>query len=158
MEEEKKLSKTDKYKMTKLTESAPFFKSTKVDSCLKVEMVKGQPVAVCYPQKKTGYKKENSYVNKTRSSESQSKSQYTHIPFLSSILSFYFHDVFLLTLFHNDLLICSNDFMVKEPERCGSMKKKLCPYNPNAPRNLLSKPDIVMHHKNYSSVVIGRPE
>lgn len=53
----------------KATMSAPFFKTTRVESCQFVTAANGQARAVAFPQKKTGYKAKNSWSNQRRSSE-----------------------------------------------------------------------------------------
>ena len=63
-------------KKTKMDQSAPFFKNTRVLSCSKVVVKNGEAVAVAFPQKKTGYKAAGSYGNASKSSEKKSVSQY----------------------------------------------------------------------------------
>ncbi len=70
-------SKEEMMKKTKMEKSSPFFRNTKVQSCNHVVVQGGKAVAVAYYQKKTGYKAPNSNVNKTKSSETASKSQYS---------------------------------------------------------------------------------
>lgn len=62
----------------KSTKSDPFFKNTKVQTCQFIQTVNGQPRAIAYPQKKTGYKAPNSWVNQRRSSETESHASQTH--------------------------------------------------------------------------------
>ena len=64
----------------KATSSSPFFRTTKVDSCQFVKTYNGVPFAVAYPQKKTGYKAPNSWVNQRRSSETASHNAKTYKP------------------------------------------------------------------------------
>ena len=52
-----------------MTESAPFFRTTRVQTCSHVMMRNGKAVAVAFPLEKTGWKNPNSYVNTIRSSE-----------------------------------------------------------------------------------------
>ena len=68
--------KSEAMRKTKLDQSAPFFKDTKVMTCSKIVMKNGEAVAVSFPQKKTGYKAEGSYTNMSKSSEKKSISQY----------------------------------------------------------------------------------
>lgn len=62
----------------KSTKSDPFFRNTKVQTCQFIQIFNGQPRAVAYPQKKTGYKAPNSWVNQSRSSETESHASQTH--------------------------------------------------------------------------------
>ncbi len=66
----------DDLKKTKTTQSAPFFKNTAVLDCAKVIMKGDKAVAIPFPQKLTGYKAKNSYVNQVRSSETEGFSKY----------------------------------------------------------------------------------
>ena len=52
-----------------MNESAPFFRTTRVQTCSHVMMKNGIAVAVAYPLEKTGWKNPNSYTNTKRSSE-----------------------------------------------------------------------------------------
>lgn len=70
-------SKDETLRQTKMDQSAPFFKNTKVLSCSKVIVKNGQAVAVAFPQKKTGYKAAGSYGNTGKSSETRSLYKYT---------------------------------------------------------------------------------
>jgi len=60
------------FRQKKMTESAPFFRSAKVQTCSHVVMKNGVAVAVAFPLEKTGWKNPNSYVNTVRSSETES--------------------------------------------------------------------------------------
>ena len=60
---------------TKKEKSAKYFENTKVVSCGQIVRKNGQAVAVGFPQKKTGYKAPNSYVNTQRSTETVSFAQ-----------------------------------------------------------------------------------
>ena len=55
-----------------MNESAPFFRSTRVQTCSHVMMKNGIAVAVAFPLEKTGWKNPNSYANTKRSSEIES--------------------------------------------------------------------------------------
>ena len=68
-------SKEEMWRKTKMEQSAPFFKNTKVLSCSKVVVKNGQAMAVAFPQKKTGYKAAGSYANSGKSSETVSVTQ-----------------------------------------------------------------------------------
>ena len=83
MKEDKKEDKKEEMKRTmeglrktKLDQSAPFFRNTRVLTCSKVLVKNGEAVAVAFPQKKTGYKAPGSYGNMSKSSETRSLSQY----------------------------------------------------------------------------------
>jgi hypothetical protein len=60
---------------TKMANSAPYFKKTAVLDCAKVIMKGDKAVAVPFPQKLTGYKAKNSYVNQVKSSETEGVSK-----------------------------------------------------------------------------------
>ena len=64
----------------KMSKSAPFFRNTRVSSCQFVQSAKGKPVAVAFPQVKTGYKAPNSWVNQRRSAEVMSHNSRTYKP------------------------------------------------------------------------------
>ena len=49
------------YKEKKQTESTPFFKEAKVQTCTHIVMKNGKAVAVAFPLEKTGWKHPNSY-------------------------------------------------------------------------------------------------
>ena len=66
----------DAYKQKKMTESSPFFRSTRVQTCSHVIMKNGMAVAVAFPLEKTGWKNPNSYANTKRSSEVESFARY----------------------------------------------------------------------------------
>ena len=51
--------------------------------------------------------------------------------------------------------MAAEQFKVRETLHCGMMKKPLAPYHPNAYRNRLPQPTVVMPYKNSSSIVIG---
>ena len=55
-----------------MNESAPFFRSTRVQTCSHVMMKNGIAVAVAFPLEKTGWKNPNSYANTKRSAEIES--------------------------------------------------------------------------------------
>lgn len=59
-------------KTLKQTVSSPFFRSTRVVTCQYVVTKSGQTRAICFPQKKTGWKAPNSWNNQRRSSETTS--------------------------------------------------------------------------------------
>ena len=63
------------FKKIKQEQSAPFFKSTRVQTCSHVMMKNGKAIAVAYPLEKTGWKNPNSYVNTQKSSEIESFSR-----------------------------------------------------------------------------------
>lgn len=56
----------------KVTESAPFFRQARVQTCSHVMMKNGMAVAVAFPLEKTGWKHPNSYANTTKSSQTDS--------------------------------------------------------------------------------------
>ena len=60
------------YRQKKMDESAPFFRTTRVQTCSHVMMKNGIAVAVAFPLEKTGWKNPNSYANTKRSVETQS--------------------------------------------------------------------------------------
>ena len=60
------------YRNKKMTESAPFFRTTRVQSCSHVMVNNGIAVAVAFPLEKTGWKHPNSYTNTSKSSETTS--------------------------------------------------------------------------------------
>ena len=64
----------------KASKSTPFFRNTRVSSCQYVQTNKGVPVAIAFPQVKTGYKAENSWVNQRRSTEVMSHNSRTYKP------------------------------------------------------------------------------
>ena len=64
----------------KASKSSPFFRNTRVSSCQFVQTTKGVPVAVAFPQVKTGYKAPNSWVNQRRSAEVTSHNSRTYKP------------------------------------------------------------------------------
>lgn len=49
----------------------------------------------------------------------------------------------------------SDQFQTRDHHHAGMIKKPLEPYNPDAFRNRLPSPTIVMPHKNSSQIVIG---
>lgn len=57
---------------TRSASASPFFNNTRVRTCQTVRVSNGVPFAVAFPQKKTGYKAPNSWVNQRRSSETSS--------------------------------------------------------------------------------------
>lgn len=65
----------DAYKVKKLEESSPFFKTARVQTCSHVMMRNGKAIAVAFPLEKTGWKNPNSYGNAKRSSETDSWSK-----------------------------------------------------------------------------------
>jgi len=60
--------------------SSPFFNNTRVRTCQTVRTSNGVPLAIAFPQKKTGYKAANSWVNQRRSSETCSSAAATYKP------------------------------------------------------------------------------
>jgi hypothetical protein len=60
------------FKQKKMTESSPFFRGTRVQTCSHVMVQNGKAVAVAFPLEKTGWKNPNSYGNTKRSSEVES--------------------------------------------------------------------------------------
>ena len=62
----------EEYKKKKMEQSAPFFRTTRVQTCSHVMVKNGIAVAVAFPLEKTGWKHPNSYVNTKRSSEVES--------------------------------------------------------------------------------------
>ena len=75
------------------------------------------------------------------------------------IVSLYaFHSVprFTLTTPLNEYVVCVRDvFKVKPNVHAGMHRKPLEPYHPNAHRNRLTSPSVVMPYKNSSQIVIG---
>ena len=65
----------DFYKTKKETESSPFFRTTRVQTCSHVMMRNGKAIAVAFPLEKTGWKNPNAYGNVKRSSEVESWSK-----------------------------------------------------------------------------------
>jgi len=63
------------YKTKKETESNPFFRTTRVQTCSHVMMRNGKAIAVAFPLEKTGWKNPNAYGNVKRSSETDSWSK-----------------------------------------------------------------------------------
>ena len=49
------------FKEKKITESAPFFRDARIQSCSHIVMKNGKVVAVSFPLEKTGWKNPNSY-------------------------------------------------------------------------------------------------
>lgn len=66
----------DAYKIKKLEQSSPFFRTARVQTCSHVMMRNGKAIAVAFPLEKTGWKNPNSYGNTKRSSEVDSWSKY----------------------------------------------------------------------------------
>lgn len=66
----------EEFRKKKMQESAPFFRTTRIESCSHVMMKNGIAVAVAFPLEKTGWKNPNSYVNTKRSSEIESWARY----------------------------------------------------------------------------------
>ena len=62
----------DAYREKKTTESAPFFRTARVQTCSHVMVKNGKAIAVAFPLEKTGWKNPNSYNNTKRSSEVES--------------------------------------------------------------------------------------
>ena len=62
----------ESFRQKKMTESAPFFRQTRVQTCSHVMVRNGKAVAVAFPLEKTGWKNANSYENTKRSSEVES--------------------------------------------------------------------------------------
>jgi len=60
------------FREKKMNESAPFFRTARIQSCSHVIMKNGKAIAVAFPLEKTGWKNPNSYVNAKRSSETES--------------------------------------------------------------------------------------
>ena len=60
------------YMDKKQTESAPFFRTARVQTCSHVMVKNGKAIAVAFPLDKTGWKNPNSYNNTKRSSELES--------------------------------------------------------------------------------------
>ena len=56
----------------KQNESAPFFRTARVQTCSHVMVKNGKAIAVAFPLEKTGWKNPNSYNNTKRSSELES--------------------------------------------------------------------------------------
>lgn len=67
--------KEEMLRKTKMDQSAPFFKNTKVLSCSKVIVKNGQAIAIGFPHKKTGFMAPGSYGNTGKSSEKMSVTQ-----------------------------------------------------------------------------------
>jgi hypothetical protein len=63
------------YKIKKMEESSPFFRTTRVQTCSHVMMRNGKAIAVAFPLEKTGWKNPSSYGNVKRSSEVESWSK-----------------------------------------------------------------------------------
>lgn len=63
------------YMEKKMTESTPFFRTTRVQTCSHVMMKNGRAIAVAFPLEKTGWKNPNAYGNVKRSSEVDSWSK-----------------------------------------------------------------------------------
>ena len=63
------------FKTKKQTESSPFFRTTRVQTCSHVMMRNGKAIAVAFPLDKTGWKNPNAYGNVKRSSETDSWSK-----------------------------------------------------------------------------------
>ena len=63
------------FKTKKETESSPFFRTTRVQTCSHVMMRNGKAIAVAFPLEKTGWKNPNAYGNVKRSSETESWSK-----------------------------------------------------------------------------------
>lgn len=63
---------------------------------------------------------------------------------------------FTLTTPLNEYVVCVRDvFKVKPNVHAGMHRKPLEPYHPNAHRNRLTSPSVVMPYKNSSQIVIG---
>ena len=56
------------FREIKMTQSSPFFRKTRVETCSHVLTKNGKSVAVAFPLEKTGWKNKNSYQNTSRSS------------------------------------------------------------------------------------------
>lgn len=65
----------DAYKSKKETESSPFFRTARVQTCSHVMMRNGKAIAVAFPLEKTGWKNPSAYGNVKRSSEVDSWSK-----------------------------------------------------------------------------------
>lgn len=65
----------ESYMEKKMTESTPFFRTTRVQTCSHVMMKNGRAIAVAFPLEKTGWKNPNAYGNVKRSSETESWSK-----------------------------------------------------------------------------------
>ena len=65
----------DAYKIKKMEESSPFFRTARVQTCSHVMMRNGKAIAVAFPLEKTGWKNPNAYGNVKRSSETDSWSK-----------------------------------------------------------------------------------
>lgn len=63
------------FRRKKMSESSPFFRTTRVQTCSHVMMKNGKAIAVAFPLEKTGWKNPNSYANTKRSSEVDSWSK-----------------------------------------------------------------------------------
>ena len=72
---ERTLHDRDTYMSKKMTESTPFFRTTRVQTCSHVMMKTGRAIAVAFPLDKTGWKNPNAYGNVKRSSETESWSK-----------------------------------------------------------------------------------
>ncbi len=72
---ERTLHDRDSYMQKKMTESTPFFRTTRVQTCSHVMMKNGRAIAVAFPLEKTGWKNPNAYGNVKRSSETDSWSK-----------------------------------------------------------------------------------
>jgi hypothetical protein len=75
----------DSFRQIKMTQSSPFFRQTKVQTCSHVVSKNGHAVAVAFPLEKTGWKNPNSYANTSRSSELESFARYIYIHSLSNV-------------------------------------------------------------------------
>lgn len=62
----------DAFLEKKKTESAPFFRTARVQTCSHVMVKNGKAIAVAFPLEKTGWKNPNSYANTKRSTEVES--------------------------------------------------------------------------------------
>ena len=69
------LHDAESFKIKKATESSPFFRTTRVQTCSHVMMRNGKAIAVAFPLAKTGWKNPNAYGNVKRSSETDSWSK-----------------------------------------------------------------------------------
>ena len=72
---ERTLHDRQSYMEKKMTESTPFFRTTRVQTCSHVMMKNGRAIAVAFPLEKTGWKNPNAYGNVKRSSETESWSK-----------------------------------------------------------------------------------
>ncbi len=72
---ERTLHDRQSYMEKKMTESTPFFRTTRVQTCSHVMMKNGRAIAVAFPLEKTGWKNPNAYGNVKRSSEVDSWSK-----------------------------------------------------------------------------------